>query len=91
MLKVRFSKFVYTGNSSQGQNSGNYDEVERWAREAGLLLTDANLDAFWEMLELIPGTHTLTLGSETLRYTVQAHKGRRDSFGYTINRTLTAL
>ncbi len=81
-----FSEFVYTGNSPNGSNNGNYDDLEAFFKGAGLTIKDDDLDYLIYNLERISGVTSLQHRGKTLRYHVQAHppksEGTLGQFGY---------
>lgn len=84
-----FTEFVYTGNSSQGRNSGNYEDVEAWLKAAGLEIVegegdDDDLSILLYSLEKTTGIHALEHRGKRLRYHVQRRQMNtsHDSFGY---------
>lgn len=90
---TRFSEFVYTGNSSNGQNSGNYEDLEAFFRASGLtILTEQDaecgevddIDVLRYNLERRTGISAIRHRGKTIRYHVQAHKSEsHGGFGYT--------
>lgn len=83
---TRFSEFVYTGNSSNGQNNGNYEDLEMFFRSSGLTIKDDDLSELIYNLERISGVTSLRHRGKTIRYHVQAHPSRSEGtlgqFGY---------
>lgn len=80
----RFSEFVYTGNSSSGQNSGNYEELERLFTSAGLDLVDDDFSVIMHELERGGGLAMLKWHGKTVRYHSQSRRGEEHGqFGYT--------
>ena len=91
--EVLFSEFHYTGNSSSGENLGNYDELEQWFENAGLTLIDDDFTILHYNLEMNKGEYTLTHRGKTIRYRVQRHRNTQSNpqFGYRTNITYTLL
>ena len=82
-------EFVYTGNSSSGQNSHN-DMQEAFLREAGLWDDEDLEEATWNNNELLmnlpssTGIYVLSGNGKTLHFHVQQRKGEgHGQFGYT--------
>lgn len=90
---TRFSEFVYTGNSSAGQNSGNYEDLEAFFRAAGLVILSESddeigpiddVDVLIYNLERQTGISAIRHRGKTMRYHVQARQGESHrEFGYT--------
>lgn len=80
----RFQEFHYTGNHPNGENSGNYEDVEVWLQAAGLTLKDDDFSDLLYSMGEITGIETLRHRGKTLRYHVQRRDaGRADQYGYT--------
>lgn len=91
--EVMFSEYHYTGNSPNGQNIGNYDELEQWFKDAGLTLRDDDFTYLSYNLEIVKGEYSLTHRGKTIRYRVHRHRNTQSSpqFGYRTNVTYTLL
>jgi len=85
-----FTEFVYTGNSPNGENRGNYDDLETWLRSSGLDIepddgiheNDISI-VIWN-LEKTTGTARIIHNGKTLTYHVQARNGEGHmDMGYT--------
>ena len=80
----RFREFHYTGNHPNGENHGNYDDIESWLRESGLTLKNDDLSILLYSMDQTTGIETLTHRGKTLRYHVQRRNaGPGDQYGYT--------
>ena len=80
----RFQEFHYTGNHPNGENSGNYEDVEAWLQAAGLTLKDDDLSILLYSMDQTTGIETLKHRNKTLRYHVQRRDvGKGDQYGYT--------
>lgn len=78
-----FSEFVYIGNSSQGTNKGNYDDLESWLRDCGLTIKNDDLSILIWKIEKVAGVAVLTHRGKTLRYHAQGRCGESNGdFGY---------
>jgi hypothetical protein len=88
---LKFQEFHYTGNSSKGQNSGNYEELEEWIRSTGLDIWEVGENGFdrdidWLMYNLdgTTGINKLSHRGKTVYYHAQGRKGEGHmQFGYT--------
>lgn len=91
--EVLFSEYHYTGNSPNGQNLGNYDELEQWFVDAGLMLKNDDFTFLSYNLETQTGEYSLTHRGKTIRYRVQRHRNSQSNpqFGYRTNVTYTLL
>lgn len=79
-----FSEFVYTGNSSRGENNGNYDDLEAFFLNSGLKIEDDDLNILIWNMERVTGCTALQHRGKTIRYHVQARQGEgHREFGYT--------
>ena len=65
---VKFSEFVYTGNSRNGHNSGNYEDLERFFVEAGLAIQDDDLTMLIDDIHETTGVASLVHRGKRLRY-----------------------
>jgi hypothetical protein len=91
--EVMFSEYHYLGNSPNGQNLGNYDELEQWFVNAGLTLKEDDFTFLAYSLETSKGDYTLNHRGVTIRYRVHPHRNtqRNPQFGYCTNVTYTQL
>lgn len=72
---TNFQEFVYTGNHPAGQNSGNYEDLERFFTGSGLKIVGDDLDILIYNIERMTGISALRHRGKTIRYHVQARKG----------------
>jgi hypothetical protein len=93
MTEVLFSEYHYTGNSPNGTNNGNYDELERWFIAAGLTIKDDDLAMLMDNLEPYGGVHSLTHRGKTIHYraTPRPITQSNPQFGYRTNVIYTLL
>ena len=80
----RFSEWHYTGNSPNGDNTGNYDDLEAWFRAAGLTIKDDDFSwLHYSMPEGVTGVDTLAHRGKTIRFHAQVRRGgESNQFGY---------
>lgn len=86
---VRFREWHYTGNSLNGSNNANWEDLEAWLIHSGLTLVDVDDDFSMVCFELSghgSGVHQLEHRGKRLRYHAQMRNPPptgSNSFGYT--------